>query len=308
MRLPILVALVSVLLVRPAAAGSQRCGDDVDGVAVPCACGDVLVGSRTLGDADPVTRDACPGSGLVVNVPGGGAATLDLHGYTIRGDGRGIGIDVGHGALTLVGPGGVEGFATGIVSPRGGLVRATGVDASGNLRDGFLVAGDGWEILDCEASANGRDGFSLRGARFRIDGSRAHHNRRYGFRIAGVQAAVGDQLGNEASGNGRGGLFVSGRDVDVNRPFAAVNEGPGVKARIRRGRVRGAVANRNKGDGVVAAGDQLSVSDTDADANGGTGVRARGRRVRDGGGNRARGNGRHGGRRGPECLVGTECR
>src|SRR5439155_27270199 len=73
------------LRVGPAAgAGPRRCGDDVDGRPVPCDCGDVLIGSRTLGADDPITSRVCPGSGLLVAVPTGApAATLVLGGHVL---------------------------------------------------------------------------------------------------------------------------------------------------------------------------------------------------------------------------------
>src|SRR6266436_3215414 len=83
---------------RPAAA-MRACGDDVDGhgKAVPCACGDLLVSSRALGAADRITREPCPGMGLLVAAPG--PVTLAFTGRTIRGDGQGIGVLVVRGTL-----------------------------------------------------------------------------------------------------------------------------------------------------------------------------------------------------------------
>src|SRR5690348_5421139 len=72
--------LLSLALAAPALAGS-RCGDDVAGRSVPCDCGDVLVSSRTLGDADPITTRTCPATGLVIDVPAGQQATLALGGH-----------------------------------------------------------------------------------------------------------------------------------------------------------------------------------------------------------------------------------
>src|SRR5881409_1380538 len=127
-----LLGLVCALLVAPAAeAGPRPCGDDVSGRAVPCDCGDVLVGSRTLGADDPITSRVCPGTGLLVAVPTGGpAARLALGGHVLAGSGRGIGIqEIGGGAggLTIAGPGGVRGFATGIQAVNGTLARLADV-------------------------------------------------------------------------------------------------------------------------------------------------------------------------------------
>src|SRR5437773_6779862 len=50
-----LLTLLGVVLAAGPASALRRCGDDVDGGAVPCACGDLLVGSHRLDAADPVT-------------------------------------------------------------------------------------------------------------------------------------------------------------------------------------------------------------------------------------------------------------
>src|SRR2546425_9172016 len=100
--LRLLLALGLVLAVEPASA-MRRCGDDVDGKPVACACGDLLVSSRTLGSADPVTSAPCTANGLIVAASG--PITLDLGGRTIAGNGQGVGVLVVRGTLSLVGPG-----------------------------------------------------------------------------------------------------------------------------------------------------------------------------------------------------------
>jgi hypothetical protein len=274
-----LAFLAFACLLTAGAAHGARCGDDVDGhgTAVPCACGDTLVASRTLSAADAITQTPCPGTGLVVRVPvQHPGAVLRLSGHTITGSGVGTGIEVSSGGrrgLTLEGPGDVRGFALGVDAGGGALVAASDVGAFDNRTDGFSVAGVGWTLRGCDASSNGRDGFSLRGARFRVDGNRAYGNHRYGFRIAGVEAAV---VGNEAAANGRDGVVVTGRDVDVTDTSANANHGSGVSARLVRGRMRGAQAAGNGKDGVRASGIDLGVAETRAEANGGTDVRQRG--------------------------------
>src|SRR6267378_2638970 len=124
--------LLGFLLLLPAAqASARRCGDDVDGRAVACDCGDLLVSSRTLGDEDPITTGPCPGSGLLVDVPPGRpATTLALGGHVLAGSGRGIGIQVlggGTGGISIVGPGAVRGFGTGILAATGGLATLSDV-------------------------------------------------------------------------------------------------------------------------------------------------------------------------------------
>jgi len=303
MRLPAVVALSCLLLARVAPAGSRRCGDDVDGrgTAVPCDCGDVLVGGRTLGDADPITQHACDGDGLLVLVPAGTAgAVLDLGNHVLLGDHHGVGLRVvsgGDGGLTLKGPGAVRAFRIGIDAPTGALGRVPDVIAAGDDPDGFNVAGTGFTVTSCEATHNGRDGFALRGLRYRVEGNRATENGRYGFSLAGREAALGGALGNEATGNRRDGLVVRGRSHDLAHPVATANGAGGIRARLAGGRVRGAVAIGNRGGGVRARAHDVTISGSEAHDNGRGGIDVRGSRVRDAGGNRA-----------PRCRVGSVCR
>jgi len=293
--------LLGFLLLLPAAqASARRCGDDVDGRAVACDCGDLLVSSRTLGDEDPITTGPCPGSGLLVDVPPGRpAATLALGGHVLAGSGRGIGIQVlggGTGGISIVGPGAVRGFGTGILAATGGLATLSDVTAAENAADGFVATGEGYAVTGCEALRNRRDGFALRGTGYRAEGNRALENARYGFAFAGRDGAIGATLGNEAAGNGRDGLRVRGRRHDVRNPVATANGRSGISARLSSGRITGATAASNRGRGIRAVGADLTVAGSEARANGG-GIDARGARVRDGGGNRAE-----------DCRVGAPCR
>ncbi len=308
--------LAVVLLGSPAAASSRHCGDDVDGRgrSVPCACGDVLVGSRTLGPEDPITQQVCAGDGLLVQVPPGRPpVTLRLGGQTIGGSAHGVGIQVldgGAEGLTIAGPGTVIGFGTGIRARRGlGAIRE--VTATGNTGDGFSLAGDGYEVRSCEATHNGRDGFSIGGRGARLDGNRALENGRHGFHIAGREADVGAELANEGIDNARDGMRVKGRGHVLAQPVALANGGAGIRARVAHGRIERARTDANAADGLRAAGTALAVTDSEATANGGSGIAVRGARVVDAGGNRAQGNRQRSHERvvpGAECAVGASCR
>src|SRR5438552_8097079 len=166
-------AVLCLLLASSGPASARRCGDDVDGRAVPCDCGDVLVASRTLGADDAITSRVCPGSGLLVDAPPDRAVTLTLAGHALAGSGRGFGIEVlGGSGVAIVGPGAVRGFERGLLATRGGLARLADVTAAENASDGFDLAGDGYVVSGCEALRNGRDGFALGGVRYRVEGNR----------------------------------------------------------------------------------------------------------------------------------------
>ncbi len=296
MRSLVLSVLCALLLAPPAHAGPHRCGDDVGGRAIPCDCGDLLIGSRTLGDDDPITSHACPGTGLLVAVPAGHpAATLALAGHVIAGSGRGVGVQVvggGDGGLTIAGPGAVRGFGTGIQGVNGTLARVTGITAAENTSDGVVVAGEGFTVAGSEASRNGRDGFVLRGRRYLVERNRALANGRHGFQLAGREAAIGGEAGNEAAGNGHEGFRLRGQGHDVARAVATANGGDGVRARLRDGRVTGGLAESNRGRGLRASGHDLTLGGNQTRDNGSASA-VHGARVHDDG---------------ARCPAGSACR
>ena len=250
----LLLCVLCVALAAPVMAG--RCGDDVDGQTIPCDCGDVLVSSRTLGDADPITTRACPGTGLAIDLPAGRSATLALGGRNLLGSRRGFGIQVlsgGRGA-TIVGPGGVQGFHIGILAAKDGVARIADVTVAENAADGISVVGDGYAVSGCEALRNGRDGFALRGRGYHAEGNRALENGRDGVAASGRAGTLGGSTANEASGNGHDGFRVRGRDHDLEAPVATANRGRGVVTRVTAGRLAGAVATSNERGDVRRAG------------------------------------------------------
>jgi len=264
---PLAVAVLGLTLAWPSLAGAARCGDDVDGRSVPCDCGDVLVASHTLGAADPITSRVCPGSGLLVAVPAGRAATLALGGQVLAGSGRGFGIKVlagGDGGLTIAGPGGVRAFDVGIFASKGDVRRVADVTAAENASDGFHLVGDGYAVTGCEALRNGRDGFALDGRGFTADGNRALGNARHGFRLAGRAGGLGATSGNEAAGNARDGFRVRGRGHDLEQAIATENGRDGIAAHVSKGRIAHGVAAANGRRGIRAAGRGLIVGDNQA--------------------------------------------
>jgi hypothetical protein len=272
--------LAATLCLVPALALGGPCGDDVDGRRIPCACGDRLVGSRTLDASDPITQAPCAGRGLLVDVPRDRqAAVLDLGGYTVAGSGLGIGIEVlggGQGGLTLRGPGAVRGFAIGVLAAADALARGERVLVADNRGDGLRVAGTEFVLVDCEAERNGGDGFALRGHGFHLDGNRAVENGRRGFAIAGRAGRIGDTFGNEAANNGREGLAIRGRDHRAARPVARGNGGTGIRAHGAGTRLDAPVAEANYRHGVRAAGGALAVTEPVVGANAGTDLDVRG--------------------------------
>lgn len=265
MRVALLLVLLAVL---PATVlgGPRRCGDDVDGAAVPCACGDVLVSGRTLGPADPITRAPCAGDGLLVRIPEDRPGeTLGLGAHTIAGTGRGVGIRVQEASgLVIAGPGTIRAFDRGVVAPRG-VARLTDLLVTDNRTDGIQTRGPA-AITRCESLRNGRDGFALVGTGWTADGNRSRHNGGRGFLASGRGGALGGVSGNEVTENGGDGILLRGRRHRLDDTTARGNGGAGVRLRATESRATGNVFEANGGPGLHVAAHDTTVDARDAGA------------------------------------------
>jgi len=161
------------------------CGDDVDGVRVPCACGDVVVSDVRLADEDPVVRERCSSDGLLVRAANDAASIrVDLDGNAIVGLGGGTGIRVlrgGRDGAVIVGgtadrPGQVAGFRNGVrASGTRAVAEIRNLNVTGNTAEGIVVRGDETSLVNVVADKNGRDGLRVsRGSHRRAkDGAEA---------------------------------------------------------------------------------------------------------------------------------------
>jgi hypothetical protein len=274
-RVSVLLGAGAVLaLIAPRFAAARACGD-VAGVGrhVPCACGDVLVGSAVLSDDDPIAHDTCETDGLTIRAADPAAAlTLDLAGHNIVGSGRGIGIHVESGGpLAIKGPGTVRAFDIGILA-RGTSAVVSQIVSVDNRSDGFRVAGQGFAIRDCEARDNGATGFRLTGDDYMLSGSHAAGNGASGFALGGRRAVIDDARPNEASGNGAEGMTIVGREHSIGEITARGNHGAGVRTHVAKSALRPPRDEANGGPGLRAAGHD-SVVRTNAN-----GLRMRGAR------------------------------
>ena len=280
-----LLLAIGLVLAAGRASAMHRCGDDVDGKPVACACGDLLVSSRTLGAADAVTTKRCALNGLVVAASG--PITLDLGGRTVAGNGQGVGVLVVRGTLSLVGPGSVERFEIGVRAEGDALLASVvAVRLAGHRLDGLVARGGGYSIQGSVAEGNGRDGFALGGSGYALDGNRASGNGRYGFELVGMGAHVGGGLGNEARANGMDGFWLLGGMHQVVGATAIGNGGHGMFAAVTHTLFAGVEADANGRSGLVASGGGLAVRDSTATGNRTFGIWVMGPGVEDGGGNR----------------------
>jgi parallel beta helix pectate lyase-like protein len=280
-----LAVLVSIASAHGAFA-MRACGDDVDGhgTAVPCACGDMLVSSRTLRAADRITRKPCAATGLFVAATG--RVVIDLAGRTIRGEGQGTGIQVVRGSLSLAGPGSIEGFGTGVLA-RGptALVSVLGVRFARNRMNGLYADSDGYAVQGSVAEENGHDGFALGGSGYAVDGNRAARNGRYGFNLSGMGAHLGGGLGNEAIENAKSGFWLIGTMHEVVGATAIGNGDYGFYAMAMHTLLADIHAERGDGHGIRVEGNGLALTGNTAAANRGFGVWVSGDLLDDRGGN-----------------------
>jgi hypothetical protein len=291
--LPLLVALVGA-----APVGAKLCGDDVGGVDVPCACGDVVASDVVLGD-DPVVQAPCPSDGLVVRATGATrSVTVDLNGKTIRGEGNGTGLWIlygGPGGARVVSSGGrasIVAFRDGIVAHGAdSLALLDGVNAVSSGRDGIRVEAQGYEVTNADTRDSGRDGVATSGKGYRVNAAHAVGSGRWGFYAIGNDATLGvPGAGLVADGAKMAGINVMGMGHHVVDCVATGNSGDGVHLYGMHLEVRGCSATRNGGNGIYGSGMDWAFSGNSADANDKNGILVWGMRMTDQGGNRGSGN------------------
>jgi hypothetical protein len=304
---------LAVLLTGASPAAAKRCGDDVDGADIPCACGDELVASTVLGD-DPVVAATCAADGLLIRVRGDAASLeLDLAGHTLRGSGQGVGLRVlsgGPGGASIVSrgaPAALEGFDDGIVARgRDGIALIQDVAVRASRRDAVRVTGRNFVIRRVTVAGAKRDGFALGGTGFEISETRAEDCGRFGYFVMGDSGVIGGTgAGNVADRSGMAGFNLMGIGHTLADCAARGGRKDGVVLQAAQLDVRGCEARDNGGDGITGTASRVHLADNRAVDNGGDGVALRGPGMVDGGGNRGagnRGDGRQ--REAVQCAIG----
>lgn len=293
-----LVLGLTAVVALAGSAAAKRCGDNVDGLDVPCACGDEVVASTVLGD-DPVVHSTCPFDGLLIRATDEGASLeIDLAGHTLRGKGRGIGLRViggGPGGASIVSRGGtavLEGFDDGIVA-RGSdgvaLIQDLAIRAS--RRDGIRVTGRDFVVRRVTVEGSHRDGFAVGGTGFEVTETRATDCGRFGYLVMGDSGIVGGPgNGNVAERSGMAGFNLMGAGHTLAACQARGGRKDGVVLQASGLDVRGCESRDNAGDGITGTGNGLQLENNLALDNGGNGLVVRGPRAIDAGGNRGGGN------------------
>jgi hypothetical protein len=212
------IAALLLVLTVPAQVWAARCGDDVEGVRIACACGDSVVSDTRLLPSDPVVAGRCRSDGLIVQAARGIVSlTLDLDGNALTGEGRGTGIlihDGGSDGAILIGgrdgkPGQVAGFRVGVSARGSYAIRAMeNLVVVGNESDGVRVSGRGAAIHGVVSDDNGAHGIRARGRDHAIAGVAAGGNGRADVRVSGnghyvdTDDAMRTKASTRVTGNG----------------------------------------------------------------------------------------------------------
>ncbi len=197
----------ALVLVCGASAGRAGGGTPIS------SCGQTVTTSAFL------TQDlVCTGDGIVV---GAAEITIDLKGFTIRGDGcAGCGLGVDDWGVDVetfdgvtVRNGVIRNFKVGVIAIAD-HVRVDGVVASANVVYGIGVNGAAASINSSTAAANGIDGILVTGDAARIKSSSAFGNGDDGIEVSGTNVQV---TSSTASGNAARGIAVSGDAPKLSR-------------------------------------------------------------------------------------------
>ena len=312
-----LLCVLGVLTCLAGTSTAKLCGDDVDGIDVPCDCGDTVVSDLVLTD-DPVLTAICPHDGLIVRaVSAPRYITIDLHGHTMHGAGDGAGLWILYGGpggarvLSSGSPARIEGFRDGVVAQgSNSLAQLEGVVIAHSMRDGVRVLATNFAIHSVEAQDSGRDGFALNGHDFEITATRALHSGRNGYMVMGLRGMIGaPAAGNMSQGSGAYGFNIDGAWHGLVGCVVTGAGKDGVRLNGMHYSVSACVAQDNADNGIAGAGIDWHIRDSHASRNGGDGLAVRGASVIDDGGNSGAENfGQH--RRGAvvQCAInGVPC-
>ena len=292
------ILLSVAVLLAPVGVGAKLCGDNVGGQDVPCACGDTVVSSLTLGN-DPVLDGVCPADGLIVRVPAGSVGvTIDLQGKTLQGSGNGAGVWVisgGTGGARVVSTGGpatIEGFRDGILGHGADTVRLIdGIVVLQSTRDGMRIGGENYEIRNSEVRNSGRDGYGAMGKGFHLTATRAVHSGRFAYFVMGQDASLGAPgAGIVADGSGAAGFAVMGMGHHLIDCTVSGSGKEGIHLNGMHYEIRGCQVRGSGGDGIGGMGMDWTFGGNQAIDNDGNGILVGGHDVVDAGGNSGSGN------------------
>jgi hypothetical protein len=230
-RITAIAVIVAIVSISAAAEGQAGGGIQI------AQCGQTVTQSAFL-----IHDLYCPGqAGIVVGADG---ITIDLKGFTLRGNqsANKIGVNTGGHDQVTIKNGIIAGFDSGVVALGGGASVSKMV-VSGNAFYGIYLAGDSAKIQSVTSFGNGNDGIFVDVDSASVKSSTAVGNGDNGIVVAGVSGRV---QSSEASGNGTNGIDVGGASA----------------------RILSSTASGNGDYGIHVAGDAPQINGNRADGNG----------------------------------------
>jgi hypothetical protein len=284
---PGLLAAVIVVLAAPAAV------DGSSGTAIT-TCGQTLTTNGFL--VDDLT---CAGDGVIVGAP---KITIDLRGFTLRGDGdpSDTGIDDSGFDGVKVENGVVRNFGFGVGIAADGT-SLSGIVASANVSDGIIVTavGGSASVTSSTASGNGGNGIDIHATSASIASSSAYGNAIQGIIVQGTPTLMKSSIkSSSAAGNADNGFYVSGDATSISSATAIGNGVSGIEVYGTKASIKSSTASGNQTRGIFVEGDAAVVTNhaegngfqSGASDNNGLGIHVTGYTTAPTGKNTARGN------------------
>jgi hypothetical protein len=184
------------------------------------SCGATLTTSTTL----TASLMGCRPNGLILGASG---ITLDCAGFTVEGQGVGVGIKVPSGisGVTIQNCV-VDGFATGILVGGAGSSSVMQTVVQNNTSHGVRLTSDSNTVQDVVSRQNGGFGFQALGVGNSLLGTLAMENSRAGFSLGGRGQDVENSL---AISNDKEGFVGTVRDTTFSANTAISNMATGFK-------------------------------------------------------------------------------
>lgn len=238
----------------------------------------------------------CAGNPAYGVLAGASGITIDLRGFTIRGNASiqsaGVNAQFGYGAVTIKN-GTLRNFEYGVYGG-GDKFSVSNVDVSGSTHGGMWLFGDGIKIQSVTASGTGGTGIDIRGDAAVIQASSASHNAQAGFWVEGdgakiqssaasgnsaqgmyvagngtiIQSSSADGNGTEPLGFYRIGINVVGNAASIQKTTASGNPFEGMLVVGAQATIKSSIVVGNGRDGILVQGDAAKLNGNRADANG----------------------------------------
>jgi hypothetical protein len=209
-------------------------------------------------------------AGSCIMIAAGGPVTIDLHGYTITGNGTGFGISDAVGSSLhqgiVIANGTITKFDTGVAVNFSHPATITGMNVNNNGTQGIALFG-AFTVINTRADGNGTDGIHINGNLAGIIfASEANNNGGNGIIGLGGPTLVTASIANANGLSGialsvQGGVLTSGNQVVVSQAIGNGSNGIDLSAETGNA-VTESAALQNGGAGIVLLCPADAVSNT----------------------------------------------